>query len=95
MEIVLENIGSINDLISYVYHEKYGYADELQQAIGKQAVRKLELMGYIENAPHPSGRTWKATSRCKRFGDSHKEKRGLVSKVFNMLYARKLRLNSI
>ena len=95
MEIVLEDIGSINDLISYVYHEKYGYADELQQAIGKQAVRKLELMGYIENAPHPSGRTWKATSRCKRFGDSHKEKRGLVSKVFNMLYARKLRLNSI
>lgn len=92
---MVTNNTSINHLISYVYQKKFGYVSELQQAIGEQAVRKLELMGYIENAPHPTGRTWKATSRCNRFGDSRKERRGLLSRINNMLYARKLRLSTI
>lgn len=84
----------INNIISYVYSKKYGYISDLQAAIGENAVRKLELMGYIENAPHPSGRTWKATERCKRYGNARQKRNGLFSAITNKIYAHKLRFSA-
>ncbi len=93
--MIMPKIGNhINNLISYVYDKKYGYINELQQTIGEKAVRKLELMGYIENAPHPSGRTWKVTERCKRYGNVRQKKNGLFSVITNKIYAHKLRLST-
>lgn len=48
----------------YIYNKRYGSVAELETRFGSDAVRQMETMGYIINAPNKTGDTWRISDRA-------------------------------
>ncbi|MDE7378298.1 MAG: hypothetical protein K2N13_04970 [Paraprevotella sp.] len=54
----------MSSYLHYIYTEKYGKVTELKEKFGEDAVRQMEAMGYIANAPTKDGDTWRISTRA-------------------------------
>lgn len=48
-----------------VFRHSSGLLSDLEKTITPQEVRRLERLGYIENAVSPKGETWRLSSKGK------------------------------
>lgn len=54
----------MSSYLHYIYKERCGKVAELKAKFGEDAVRQMEAMGYIANAPTKDGDTWCISSRA-------------------------------
>lgn len=60
---------------SPIFEHKSGLLCDLEAAISAEEVRRLERLGYIENAVSPKGETWRLSKKGR------KARKALVGKV--------------
>lgn len=60
---------------SSIFENKSGLLCDLETAISPEEVRRLERLGYIENAVSPEGETWKLSEKGRN------ARKALVGKV--------------
>lgn len=82
------NIGTRADSLKTLYEMKNGYIEELESRLGKEKVRQLEAIGYIENAPSKKGYTFKMTERAKRIAEGLYKKRSFLDLVSDFYYVK-------
>lgn len=82
-----------NTPLSYIYQENHGYVRELEKEIGEEAVRRLESMGYIENALNSKGSTWRITERAIRRARSIYRSSTSWEKLKDWFYIKVCRIN--
>ena len=68
----------------------YGMLDTLEKQITPQEVRRLERLGYIENAISPEGATWRLTNKGKRMRRNLLKKSSVSSKFSDFFFKRVL-----
>lgn len=61
----MSNLAITND----IFRNSSGLMSELEAAISRGEVRRLERLGYIENAISPKGETWKLSKKGKASRD--------------------------
>ena len=49
-----------------IFNHSSGLLSELENKISPQEVRRLERLGYIENAVSPNGETWRLSKKGKQ-----------------------------
>ena len=55
--------------LQVIFKAQCGKLSELEERLGKREVRRLEAMGFIQNAPSEYGETWKISSRAQRLAE--------------------------
>ena len=63
-----------------------GLLANLEKEISTKEVRKLERLGYIENAISPKGVTWKLSAKGKRMRKYMLERRGIRARLSDFFY---------
>ena len=64
----------------------YGMLDTLEEQITPEEVRRLERLGYIENAISPQGPTWKLSANGRRMRKNLEESSTLKTKCSDAFY---------
>ncbi len=82
-----------NECLAYIYDKKYGYIDELKEKLGKDVVRQLEAMGYIENAFDSKADTWRISERARKRHKSITRKSSLTERFSDWYYKHILRID--
>lgn len=68
----------------------YGMLNVLEEQITPQEVRRLERLGYIENAISPEGATWRLSNKGKRMRRNLLKKSSYSSKFTDFFFKRVL-----
>lgn len=56
----------MGSFLHYLYTTECGKVAELKAKFGDDAVRQMEAMGYIVNAPTAEGDTWRISARARK-----------------------------
>lgn len=75
-----------NRPLAVISKRKNGYLSDLESELGVRAVRQLEAMGYIENAPSANGDTWKISNRAKRMAELKYKPSNMVERLVDWYY---------
>ena len=76
----------MGNYLNYIYKKKFGTISELSREFGETAVRQMEAMGYIINAPTKDGDTWKISSRAKKLAELRYRDNTLFEKLCDWFY---------
>lgn len=71
----------------------YGMLDTLEKRISPAEVRRLERLGYIENAISPKGATWRLSAKGKRMRKNLIGGSSFVSRCSDFFFRYVLRYN--
>lgn len=69
-----------------IFRNNSGLMSELKSAISASEVRKLESLGYLENAISPQGETWRLSKKGKESRDLLLGKRSWFDRVSDFFY---------
>lgn len=75
-----------NRPLAVISERKNGYLSDLERELGVHAVRQLEAMGYIENAPSANGDTWKISNRAKRMAELKYKPSNVIERLVDWYY---------
>lgn len=78
----MSTLAITNDVFRY----RSGLMKDLEAAISDKEVRRLERLGYIENAISPKGETWRLSAKGKAARNLLLGKRSLLGKVSDFFY---------
>lgn len=81
---------SINNRI---FAQDAGLLADLEQAITKEEVRKLERLGYIENAISPNGETWKLSKKGRQARKLLSEERSIFDRISDFILRKIIRVS--
>lgn len=59
----------MSSYLHHIYQQKCGNVADLVTMFGDVAVRQMEAMGYIINAPKDTGGTWRISDRAKKLAE--------------------------
>lgn len=59
----------MSSYLHYIYQQKCGNVADLETRFGNVAVRQMEAMGYIINAPKDTGDTWRISNRARKLAE--------------------------
>ena len=82
INIIMSNLAITND----IFRNSSGLMSELEAAISRGEVRRLERLGYIENAISPKGETWKLSKKGKASRDLLMGKRTFGDRISDFFY---------
>lgn len=71
----------------------YGLLETLEKKMSPTEVRRLERLGYIENAISPKGATWRLSDKGKRMRSNLKKESTLATRCSDFFFKRVLRYN--
>lgn len=69
-----------------IFRNNSGLMKDLKEAISDNEIRRLERLGYIENAVSPKGETWKLSARGKASRSLLLGKRTLWGRISDFFY---------
>lgn len=78
----MSNLAITND----IFRNSSGLMSELEAAISRGEVRRLERLGYIENAISAKGETWKLSKKGKASRDLLMGKRTFWDRISDFFY---------
>ena len=71
----------------------YGLLDTLERKMSPAEVRRLERLGYIENAISPKGATWRLSDKGKRMRNNLKKESSIATRCSDFFFKKVLRYN--
>lgn len=71
----------MSSYLYYIYQKKCGGVTELKKKFGDIAVRQMEAMGYIINAPKDTGDTWRISDRALKLAKLRYRKSTIVERL--------------
>ena len=71
----------------------YGMLETLEREITADEVRRLERLGYIENAISPKGATWRLSAKGKRMRNNLKKGNSFANICSDIFFKHVLRYN--
>jgi hypothetical protein len=71
----------------------YGMLDDLEKSLSSDEVRRLERLGYIENAISPKGATWRLSDKGKRMRKNLKKGTSLSTRLGDFFFKHVLHYN--
>jgi len=69
-----------------IFNQSAGLLSELEKKISPQEVRRLERLGYIENAVSPKGETWKLSKKGRQSRDILMQKYSWKDRITDFFY---------
>lgn len=71
----------MSNYLLYIYQKKCGVVTELETKFGDVAVRQMEAMGYIINAPKDIGDTWRISDRALKLAKLRYRKSTILERL--------------